>query len=320
MNTPPLEAEIDLGRVEIAPLKLGSVEIPGYAGPALNDPEEALAHLQEHGFVVLDSQLGDLCDQAVEEFREIEARHPDILKREADGRYPRLINFHLASPKMLKLFTQNHLALAVQDAFFGQPTSLYTTLFYEKGSTQDLHRDTPYFTTRPEHQYLGVWTPLEDVDAENGPLMVMQYGHKLPEEDREEIAQRLFGDGPIPHTSDELWVAYQDTVTRRGEAEGLFRQYVPIKKGQTIIWHPQLPHGGSPIVDPARTRLSLVQHVTPANYQVYGLEAFFKPSMELPTHGGWKLETADDRQHIDHGVVGIGHHAQVPAAVLRPQT
>ncbi len=318
MTHAPMEAETDRAQANIAPLKLGSVEIPGFTGTALNDPQEALAHLHENGFVVIDSHLGDLCDEAVQEFREIEARHPEILKREADGRYPRLINFHLASPKMLKLFTQNLLALAVQDAFFGQPSSLYTTLFYEKGSTQDLHRDTPYFTTRPEHQYLGVWTPLEDVDAENGPLMVMQYGHKLPEENREEIAHKLFGDGPIPHTSDELWIAYQDTVSRRGENEGLFKQYVPIKKGQTIIWHPQLPHGGSPIIDSGRTRLSLVQHVTPANYQVYGLEAFFKPSMELPTQGAWKLETTDGRQHIDHDVVGVGHHVQVPAAVLRP--
>lgn len=319
MTHTPIEAETDRVQANIAPLKLGSVEISGFTGTAISDADEALAHLHENGFVVIDSQLGDLCDEAVQEFREIEASHPDILKREADGRYPRLINFHLASPKMLKLFTRNPLALAVQDAFFGQPSSLYTTLFYEKGSTQDLHRDTPYFTTRPEHQYLGVWTPLEDVDAENGPLMVMQYGHKLPEENREEIAQELFGDIPIPHTSDELWVTYQDKVTRRGEAEGLIRQYVPVKKGQTIIWHPQLPHGGSPIVDPARTRLSLVQHVTPANYQVYGLEAFFRPSMELPTEGGWKLETTDDRQHIDHEVVGVGHHVQIPATTLRPK-
>ena len=29
-------------------------------------------------------------------------------------------------------------------------TSLYTSLFYETGSEQPIHRDTPLFCTRPE--------------------------------------------------------------------------------------------------------------------------------------------------------------------------
>jgi ectoine hydroxylase-related dioxygenase (phytanoyl-CoA dioxygenase family) len=281
-----------------------------------SDPESALAELNSEGFVVLDSGLADLCDAAEAEFRAIEAASPELFKREADGRYPRLINFHLASPALRRLYVSNALALAVQDAFFGAKSSLYTTLFYEKGSGQDIHRDSPYFTTRPEHKYLGVWVPLEDVDEDNGPLMVMPKGHLLPEEDREAIRATLFEPDEVPDTSDELWVAYQDTVTRRGLEAGLTTRTVPVKKGQTIIWHPQLPHGGAPIKDPTRTRLSLVQHVTPEHYQVYGLDAFFNPTKPLPTEAAWNYGEDEDRLYINHGVVGIGHHVSVPTETL----
>lgn len=283
---------------------------------AHSDTESALADLRANGFVILDSGLSDLCDTAEAEFRAIEATRPDLFKRDSDGRYPRLINFHLASPALRQLYVKNDLALAVQDAFFGAKSSLYTTLFYEKGSGQEIHRDSPYFTTRPEHQYLGVWVPLEDVDDDNGPLVVMPKGHLLPEEDREAIRAPLFGPDEVPTTSDELWVAYQDTVARRGREAGLTTQTVPVKKGQTIIWHPQLPHGGATINDPARTRLSLVQHVTPENFQVYGLDAFFNPTKELPTETQWKYGRDNDRLYIDHGVVGIGHHVTVPSQTL----
>ncbi|WP_167792138.1 phytanoyl-CoA dioxygenase family protein [Brevundimonas sp. MF30-B] len=276
------------------------------------DAQEALDALNTDGFVVVDSDMAVLADAAVAEFRAIEAEHPDLFKREPDGRYPRLINFHLASPALRRIFTDNERALAVQDAFFGEPSSLYTTLFYEKGSAQDLHRDTPYFTTRPEHRYLGVWTALEDVDEENGPLMVMRGGHLMPEEHREAIAAEVFPDGDIPHSSDELWVRYQDKVAASGRERGLKIETVPVKKGDTIIWHPQLPHGGSVIRDPQRTRLSLVQHVTPLNAQVYGLDAFFNPNKTLPSEAGWSYETSNGRSYIDHGVVGIGHMTNVP--------
>lgn len=282
------------------------------------DSQSALKALNADGFVILESDMATLCDAAVAEFRAIEAARPDIMKREEDGRYPRFINFHLASPALRQLYVSNPIALSVQDAFFGAQSSLYTSLFYEKGSGQDIHRDTPYFTTRPEHKYLGVWVALEEVDETNGPLMVVPRGHLLPEEDREEIRATLFAADAVPHTSDELWVRYQTAVARSYERAGLSVVTVPIRKGQTIIWHPQLPHGGAPILDMRRTRLSFVQHVTPENYQVYGLDAFFNPTKELPTEAHWTYRTDNNRLYVDHGVVGIGHHVSVPPETLSP--
>lgn len=95
-----------------------------------------------------------------------------------------------------------------------------------------------------------MWVALEDVDEDNGPVMVMESGHRLAELDREEIATKLFGaPDRTPAHSDELWVTYQNRVTEIGRELGVPVKTVPVKKGSTILWHPQLPHGGAPIRD-----------------------------------------------------------------------
>jgi hypothetical protein len=45
--------------------------------------------------------------------------------------------------------------------------TLYSSIFYETGSQQSLHRDTPVFTTRPEYLYFGNTVYLEPAGEEN---------------------------------------------------------------------------------------------------------------------------------------------------------
>ena len=80
----------------------------------------------------------------------------------------RVVNLHLAVDAMTRLLTDNP-AIDVCDRFLGEPTTLYTSLYYERGSEQSLHRDTPVFCTSPGERYMGVWTALDAVDESNGP-------------------------------------------------------------------------------------------------------------------------------------------------------
>ena len=73
-------------------------------------------------------------------------------------------------------------------------TALYTSLLFERGSQQKLHRDSPLFVTRPEGCYLGVWAALEDTDGENGPLLVVPGSHRLPPLDLHAMASELYGE------------------------------------------------------------------------------------------------------------------------------
>jgi ectoine hydroxylase-related dioxygenase (phytanoyl-CoA dioxygenase family) len=252
------------------------------------------------------------CDRAVATFKRFVSLNEDKFAafRDAHGHYPRLVNFHLAIDDLLPLFSQNRI-LALTDFLFQAETVLYTSLFYERGSAQDVHRDTPYFTTRPEYRYFGIWVALEDTDAENGPLVVVPGGHLLPELPRSQIARELWpSPEDAPDESLELWEKYQARVHEQTRRLGLVAREIHVKKGDTIIWHPHLPHGGAAINDLTRTRFSLVMHVTPFGAPVYHQKAFFNPAMPLPEAAPWSYKTGGGRRYAAHALVSIGHQAE----------
>jgi ectoine hydroxylase-related dioxygenase (phytanoyl-CoA dioxygenase family) len=102
---------------------------------------------------------------------------------------------------------------------------------------------------------------------------------------REEIG-RLDSDEhgkPKAHSS-TLWSSYQARVRDMCLSAGMTPSPIPVKKGDVIIWHPQLMHGGGAIADPSRTRNSFVMHVTPKSQVVYAqLDKYFDPAADLPT-------------------------------------
>jgi len=237
--------------------------------------------------------------------------------RDEDGHFPRIINLHAAYKKLLDVFVKNPVALAVQDGFFGEISSVYTTLYFERGSAQPIHRDSPYFTTRPAGRYLGVWVALEDANEMNGCLQVIKGGHLVPEEDVEAIALRNYDClDAISASSESLWNEYQALMTQACFDRGLKVEKIPVKAGDTVIWHPRLPHGGSAIGDLKRTRHSLVLHVTPMNTAVYHQDVFFNPSKIVPEKKDWDYLPYADRMYIDYPVIDFGHKELIPVSAL----
>jgi phytanoyl-CoA hydroxylase len=262
-----------------------------------------------------------LCDNLRDGFVDFAYRNPRIFNQYQDeyGHYPRIINLHVVFAPLFDLLQQNPIALGVQDYLFDSETVLYTSLFYERGSGQPVHRDTPYFATRPEYRYLGVWVALEDTDVDNGPLMVVRRGHLIPEFDREAMARQFYANlDDIEASSDRLWNAYQTKLARECELVGLRTEPVCVEKGDTIIWHPQAPHGGSDIRDLRRTRYSFVMHTTPVGVPVYHHDVFFHPSKPFSDKAPWGYVKPGDRRYADFRDVSFGHqrpHSQDEFAV-----
>lgn len=256
------------------------------------------------GYTILKGAVSPrVCREAIDSFRRFEAANEPIFAahRDAAGHYPRIGNLHAAIPELLRLFTRNPIWLQVQDALFGAPTALYTSLFYEVGSQQPLHRDTPLFTTRPEYLYFGSTVYLEDAGDENGCLEVMEGGHTLAELDREAIALHRYGSlDKIPQLDNDIWNDYQNAVIAQGHALGLPVKALHVEAGDSLIWHPQLPHGGTKINDRTRTRFSLVMHNTPMGMPVYHQQAFFNPNKAFPATPHWSYRDVEGRQIADH--------------------
>lgn len=268
---------------------------------------DAYDALMRDGYVVvrqaIDANLVDEVNQRIARFK---ARNPKAIARNVDDhqRLYRVVNLHLVVDAMTRLLGESR-AIAVCDRFFGVPTTLYTSLYYERGSEQSLHRDSPVFTTRPAERYMGVWTALDNVDDSNGPLMVVPGSHALPPLDLAAIRAKVFGEQPVPPMSGEGWAAYQDAVAAQCAEAGLQAQAVHVAPGDVIIWHPQLFHGGAPHPS-AGTRRSVVMHVTPKGTPVGHMDAFYGQTV-LPERAAWRYYRRGEREIARFGQVDFGH-------------
>lgn len=268
--------------------------------------------LLDLGYTVVRNGVPEqLCKDAIAQFRRFEESNSEIFSesRDANGHYPRIVNLHTAVSPLLTLFTRNTTWLQVQDVLFGAPTALYTSLFYEVGSQQPLHRDSPVFATRPEYLFFGTTVYLEDANDQNGCLEVMERGHLIGELDREKIALSKFASlEEVPSLDHGLWNEYQDEVVKAGNAKSLLVKEIHVKAGDSLIWHPLLPHGGSVIKDSSRTRFSLVMHTTPVGVPVYHQDVYFNPIKEFSTEARWGYEEFEGRKiaEMRHGI-SVGH-------------
>jgi ectoine hydroxylase-related dioxygenase (phytanoyl-CoA dioxygenase family) len=95
----------------------------------------------------------------------------------------------------------------------------------------------------------GVWIALEDITMDSGPLVYYPRSHKLPFY----TMQRL---GIEPGN----YAEYENKIDQKIKKYGLKPKYGTIQKGDIVIWHANLIHGGSKRNDPDITRKSIVIH------------------------------------------------------------
>lgn len=132
----------------------------------------------------------------------------------------------------------------------------FQTLNFRHGTQQRTHSDVIHFSSIPEGFMCGVWFALEDVTPDNGPLHYYPGSHKL----RVYEPYHLGISGGPSKGRDEQYRRYEDFIDSLGRASGLKKEVVTMKRGEAIVWASNLLHGGEPIRDPERTRLSQATH------------------------------------------------------------
>ncbi len=285
------------------------------AAEAADAPYQAL---MRDGVCVVPSCMPD--DARLAAIDLFKTRHRDLIVRNLDefGHLYRVVNLHLAIDAFADLFAQETIALAVCDRFLGASTSLYTSLYFERGSEQDLHRDTPYFCTRPSGRYLGMWLALDDVGPDNGPLRVVRGSHALPPVDVRAMAKSLFPDpSAAPASSNEGWVCYQRAVQRQCQDRGMATDTLYVSAGDVVIWHPEMLHGGAPHLRRELPRRSLVMHVTPVGTPVYHMDVFFNQDKRVSDKSELDYLRRGRRSIAQFADVDFGHQFSVPARDLR---
>ncbi len=178
---------------------------------------------------------------------------------DADKRRPscRVADLHAFSEAARALYLDSTLFRFVE-SIFGEPTIATQSLYFEWGSQQALHRDPMHVQMKPPAHLLAAWVALEDIAPESGPLVYVPRSHRLP--------YYQFAPGRIVHDDGadgtEGILRAEAWDREHCAAAGIAAQPFLARRGEVLIWHHSLLHGGSIAADPQRTRKSFVIHYT----------------------------------------------------------
>jgi ectoine hydroxylase len=132
----------------------------------------------------------------------------------------------------------------------------FQTINFIRGSNQRAHSDSIHMTTYPLGYLIAVWIALEDTHTDNGPLFYYPRSHRLPY-----LLNEDFNEGSTGlRTGRKDYVDYEDRIERLILEKGLEREVFFARKGDVLIWHANLIHGGMPVKDHQMTRKSMVIH------------------------------------------------------------
>lgn len=142
---------------------------------------------------------------------------------------------------------------------------LFQSINFINGSQQKTHSDSIHMTTYPLGGLLGVWIALEDVDENNGALHYIPGSHKLPYF----LNSDYDNEGTFFKIGKKSYKEYELFLESKVKEMGLKKEIFNAKKGDLLIWHANILHGGEPHVDKTRTRKSLVYHYFDENSICY---------------------------------------------------
>lgn len=201
----------------------------------------------ENGFLLLDFTVDlALIDRALHDMQKLLKENTNKKKytkgRIKDGwKYSKAVHELATEEKVLHCL----------DSIYGRKALPFQTLNFSVGTEQKLHSDTIHFNSMPSGYMAGAWIALEDVDRENGALIYYPGSHKLKELNMQDLGFEA---------NRENYPNYENFMENWAKNSGEKPYYGVMKKGQVLLWHANLLHGGSEHIDKSRTRFSQVTH------------------------------------------------------------
>ena len=132
----------------------------------------------------------------------------------------------------------------------------FQTLNFVKGSGQRAHSDSIHMTTYPLGYLIAAWIALEDIEPDSGPLFYYPGSHKLPyllNDDFENYSTQFM-------LGNKKYTDYEDVTEDILKKSDFEKKIFLPKKGDVLIWHANLIHGGMPVANGALSRKSMVVH------------------------------------------------------------
>lgn len=153
-------------------------------------------------------------------------------------------------------FFRNAKLLKLLEFLMGRKVKPFQTIHFLEGSEQRAHSDSIHMSTYPPGYLIAAWTALEDIDDGNGPLFYYPGSHRLPYV----TTQDYQSGNTFWSLGGESNRKYEDKIADLLKDARMEKSYFHAQKGDVLIWHANLIHGGAPIKRQGATRKSMVAH------------------------------------------------------------
>lgn len=177
--------------------------------------------------------------------------------KEANWKYGNKIMFAIKQSTLLNGIANHPTLLKTLELLLGKKVFIFQSINFLKGSKQATHSDSIHMTTFPLGYLIAVWIALEDIEETSGPLHYYPTSHKLPylmHDDYNHGGNALL-------LGKNTYAKYEEAIAEQlKEQPQLEKKSFLAKKGDILIWHANLLHGGNPILDDSKSRKSMVLH------------------------------------------------------------
>lgn len=223
------------------------------SGEVSEDRRELHNQWIKDGFVVFKNLFSD---------KTVERINEEISQLKSDGRiyenYTRTkIHNAIFSSDTLKGIANNNEIVGFLNTSFEREIIAFQSLNFETGSEQKPHSDAFHMTTFPAGFMAAAWIALEDIESSSGPISIFPGSHRLAVVSAKDIPGNTSG---IFYNDTLLNEKYELIVQKLLEKSGLNKIVYTPQKGDVLIWHYNLIHGGEPILNKDKSRKSMVVH------------------------------------------------------------
>jgi Phytanoyl-CoA dioxygenase (PhyH) len=182
---------------------------------------------------------------------------PDAEPTPEDPLPGRTLNAHFAVPEVDALLRDPAMTELVS-VLLGAEALPFQTIIGHKGSEQRAHSDAIHMTTYPLGYLAAAWLAFEDIAPDSGPVVYYPGSHRLPYVFSDDVgisaqAYRELGYRPYHER-------YEPRIAELIAAHGLEARAFTPRKGDVLVWHANMLHGGAPRARAGSSRRALVCH------------------------------------------------------------
>jgi len=222
--------------------------------------QQSLSQFFDNGYSVVKNFISE------QQANQINSEIQKLLdNNEISFKYGNKLMFALHKSEIIKEIGLEKSLLDLLDLLLDGKTKLFQSINFINGSQQKTHSDSIHMTTFPVGGLIGVWIALEDIKADQGALHYYPGSHKLPYY----MNSDYDNEGSFLMLGDKGYKGYEEMLQAKVKELNLKKEIFECKKGDMLIWHANVLHGGEPHTNKEKTRKSMVFHFFDENSICY---------------------------------------------------